>query len=192
MSGTTTNTATNVSAGKPKVSGAIYAAPLGTPLPENTTDALNAAFKGLGYCSEDGLVNATNLESETIKAWGGDTVLMVQTSKDDTFKYTLLEVLNEDVLKFVYGSSNVTGTLDTGLTVKANNKEIDEVSIVVDMILRDNTAKRIVIPDCKVSEIGDINYVDNGAIGYETTVTCMPDDEGNTHYEYMLKSGVSA
>jgi len=182
------NTATNVSAGKPNTAGAIYVAPVGTTLPTDTSTALDAAFKGLGYCSEDGLINGTELESETIKAWGGDTVLTIQTSKDDTFQFTLLEVLNVDVLKFVYGSTNVTGDLTTGLTVKANNKDVEEVSIVIDMILRNNTAKRIVIPDCKISDVGDINYTDSDAVGYETTTTCMPDANGNTHYEYLLRA----
>lgn len=185
------NTATNVSAGKPKISGAIYVAPFGTSLPENTTDDLTG-FAALGYVSDDGLVNSTDLQTETVKAWGGDTVLTIQTSKDDTFKYTLLEVLNEDVCKFVYGADNVIGDVENGLTIKANNKEVDEVSIVIDMILRNNTAKRIVIPDCKISDIGDITYADNSAIGYETTVTCMPDDAGNTHYEYIKRGGASA
>jgi hypothetical protein len=53
------------------------------------------------------------------------------------------------------------------------------------MIMRDNTAKRIVIPDCKISEFGDVVYSDSEAVGYETTVTCMPDSSGNTHYEYL-------
>jgi hypothetical protein len=181
-------TASNVSAGKPKITGAIYAAPLGTTLPTDTTTALNEAFKPLGYCSEDGLVNSTDLQSENIKAWGGDTVLSVQTSRDDTFKFTLLEILNLDVCKFVYGNDNVTGALDTGVTITVNNKEVDERALVIDLILRNNTAKRIVIPDGKLSDLGDINYVDNDAVGYETTMTCMPDASGNTHYEYIKRA----
>ena len=182
------NTASNVSAGKPKITGAIYAAPVGTTLPTDTTTALNEAFKPLGYCSEDGLVNSTDLQSEDIKAWGGDTVLSVQTSRDDTFKFTLLEILNLDVCKFVYGNDNVTGALDTGVTITVNNKEVDERALVIDLILRNNTAKRIVIPDGKLSDLGDINYVDNDAVGYETTMTCMPDASGNTHYEYIKRA----
>lgn len=185
------NTASNVSAGKPKTTGAIWVAPKGTELPTDTATALNAAFKCLGYCSDDGLTNGTNLESETIKAWGGDTVLSIQTSKDDTYKFTLIEVLNEDVLKFVYGSTNVSGDLSTGLTVTANNKDVEEVSMVIDMIMRDNTAKRVVIPAGKISDMGDIVYSDSDAVGYETTLTCIPDNSGNTHYEYILKSVTS-
>jgi hypothetical protein len=179
------NVASNVSAGKPKTTGAIWVAPKGSTLPTDTATALDAAFKCLGYCSDDGLTNTTDLESETIKAWGGDTVLTIQTSKEDRFGFTLIEVLNEDVLKFVYGSTNVSGTLSTGLTVTANNADVEEVAIVIDMIMRDNAAKRIVIPDCKISEFGDLTYSDSEAVGYETTVTCMPDSSGNTHYEYI-------
>ena len=181
-------TASNVSAGKPKVGGAIYTAPVGTPLPTSASEALNSAFKGLGYVNEDGLTNSTNLEVEKIKAWGGDTVLVIQKSKEDTFKYVLIEVKNKTVLGYVYGEDNVTGTLETGIVVKVNNSDVPERSIVIDMILRDNCLKRIVIPSCKISEVGDIVYYDGDAVGYETTVDCTPDSEGNTHYEYIEKS----
>ena len=184
------NVAANVSAGKPKTTGAIWVAPVGTELPTDTQTALTG-FSCLGYCSDDGLSNATNLESTDVKAWGGDTVLSIQTSKDDTFSFTLIEVLNADVLKFVYGADNVSGDLTNGLTVKANNSDVEEKSIVIDMILRDNTAKRIVIPDCKISEVGDITYSDSEAVGYETTVKCIPDTAGNTHYEYLKKAEIS-
>lgn len=180
------NTASYVSAGKPLASGAIWVAPKGTTLPTDTATSLDGAFKCLGYVSSDGLTNNTELESENIKAWGGDTVLSIQTSKEDTFGFTLIEVLNVDVLKFVYGSSNVSGTLATGITITANNVELSEQSIVIEMIMRDGAAKRIVIPAAKVSEFGEVTYSETEAVGYETTVQCIPDSAGNTHYEYIL------
>lgn len=185
------NNASNVSAGKPKITGSIFVAPKGTDLPANATEALAEAFKGMGYVSDAGVVNGTAMETTTIKAWGGETVLVIQTGKEDTFKFTLIEVKNEDVLKFVYGADNVSGSLATGLTVKANSKETPEVSIVIDMILSDDTAKRTVIPSAKVTAVDDITYADNSAIGYGTTVSCTPDENGDTHTEYMLKQTAS-
>lgn len=181
------STAANVTAGKPNPAGAIYAAPKGTELPTDTSTELNEAFEQLGYISEDGVVNSTNLTVQKIKAWGGDTVLVIQSSKEDTFKFKLIEVLKKAVAEFVYGKSNVSGDVETGLTIQVNNKDVEEKSIVIDMIMRDNTAKRIVIPSCSISAVGDINYKDNDAVGYETTVDCTPDSAGNTHYEYLLK-----
>ena len=185
------NLASNVSAGKPKSTGAIWVAPKGTTLPESTSEALDASFSCLGYVSDAGVVNSTSLESTKIKAWGGDTVLVILSSKEDTYKFTLIEVKNLDVLKFVYGSANVSGTLETGIAITANNSQPEEVSLVIDMIMSDNTAKRVVIPTATISEVGDITYSDSDAIGYETTVDCIPDESGNMHYEYVLKTGAS-
>ena len=183
-------TVSYVSAGKPNVAGAVFYAPIGTSLPTNTTASLSS-FTEMGYASEDGVTNTNSPESETIKAWGGDTVLAVQTSKEDTWQIKLIEVLNEDVLKAVYGSANVTGDLATGLTVEANSDEAEENSWVIDMVMRNNTAKRVVLPKAKITEIGDITYTDNDVTGYEITLTAFPDSSGNTHYEYLKSDSES-
>lgn len=177
-----------VTVSKPKKGGAVYRAPLGTTLPTDATTALDPAFASLGYISEDGLVNSNSPESDSIKAWGGDTVFTYQTGKEDTFQATFIEGLNIEVLKMIYGADNVTGTLDTGIAIKANADEQDGASYVIDMILRGGILKRVVIPEAKITEIGDITYADEEALGYETTLTATPDEEGNTHYDYIVKS----
>lgn len=175
-----------VTAGKPKKGGAIHRAPLGTALPTDAKTALNEAFKSLGYCGEEGLTNANSPESDSLKAWGGETVLTYQKSKKDTFAFNLIEAKNPEVLKAVYGDANVTGDLTTGITVKANSDEHERCSWVVDMVLKGGTVKRIVIPCAAVTEVGEIVYKDDGAVGYATTITAEPDTTGNTHYEYLL------
>lgn len=181
------NNAQNVSVGKPKVGGAIFRAPLGTVLPVNATDELDQAFECLGFCSDSGLTNNNSTESEDIKAWGGDTVLSVQTDKQDTFNFTLLEIFSIAVLKTVYGDENVVGDLETGITVIANSMEQEEFVFVVDMTLRGGVMKRIVIPDGKITNVDEISYVDNEAIGFNTTLSALPDSTENqaTHYEYI-------
>lgn len=178
---------TNVSTGKPKVGGAIYRAPLGTTLPTDATTALGEAFKELGYVSEDGVVNTNTAENEAIKAWGGDPVLYTQNEKEDLFAFTLIECMNVEVLKAIYGDANVTGTLETGITVKANNTQPGDFAWVIDMVLKGGILKRIVIPVAGVNEVGEITYKDDEAVGYATTLGAKPDTAGNTHYEYIAQ-----
>lgn len=177
----------NVTTGKPNIGGAIHRAPVGTTLPKDAKEELDPAFKEMGYVSEDGLTNSNSPDTDKVKAWGGDTVLTYQKGRDDDYKATFIEAKNVEVLKMVYGDENVTGDLETGITVKANAKEAEYYAYVVDLILRDNTLKRIVIPSAKVTEIGDVTYSDDDAVGYETTLSASPDADGNTHYEYIVK-----
>lgn len=174
----------NVSAGKPKVTGAIFIAPVGTTLPTDSTTALATAFVELGYASDAGVVNSESRETETIKAWGGDTVLKPFTGKEDTFQFTLIEALNVNALKLVYGDSNVTGDLTNGISIKSAAEDLDYHSFVIEMVLN-GAVKRIVIPSAKVTEVGDITYADGEAIGYDTTLSAVPDAAGGTHYEYI-------
>lgn len=176
--------AKNVTTGKPKVGGAIHRAPLGSTLPTDASTALDAAFKSLGYVSEDGVTNSNSPESDNIKAWGGDTVLAMQTSKEDTFSFKLIESMNADVLKAVYGTENVTVT-GTDIEIKANAKEQEEASWVIDMVLKGGKVQRIVIPNAKITSVADVTYKDDEAIGYDVTITAVPDADGNTHITYI-------
>lgn len=179
------NTATNVSVGKPRTAGGIYRAPLGTALPTNATAALAETFKSMGYIAEGGVTNSNSMETDNLRAWGGDVVMAYQTGRDDTFAFGLIESSNADALKAVYGDTAVTGSVASGMTINASAKDIDAAVWVIDMVLRGGVLKRIVIPNGKVTEVGDIVYEDEAAITYPLTVTAMADATGNTHYEYI-------
>lgn len=184
--------ATKVTAGKPMIGGAVHWAPSGTTLPTSAAATLGNAFVDMGYISEDGVTNSNERESEEIKAWGGDTVLTPQTGKTDTFGLTFIESMNVEVLKRVFGEDNVSGDLETGITVRVNSKELEAGVWVIDMILTEGYLKRIVIPNGKITELGEVSYTDSDVTGYESTITALPGPDGDTHKEYIQAPSASS
>lgn len=189
------NSAANVTAGKPAVAGSIYTAlTSANPSIPTTTDAALTSYDLLGYISEDGVTRAQEISSESIKAWGGDTVLYTRTGKETTFTFKMLEYLSEVVQKVIYGASNVSGSLATGMSIsdKASFAGEDRVW-VIDMIMTGNVKSRIVIPHGIITSIGEIKYADAEAAGYEITIGATPDSTGVTVHEYLktISSGTS-
>lgn len=172
-----------VTAAKPAVGGAVFRAPLGTPLPTSTTDPLNAAFKCLGYISTDGYGNTPGRTSESLTAWGGDTVLNSQTASSDEHKFTLIEALNIEVQKTVFGDDNVSGDLESGMTVSYDGEQKADCAYVIDTILK-GAAKRTVIPRASITALEEIPHKDNEPIAYGLTLSAVKDENGKYHYDY--------
>jgi hypothetical protein len=174
----------NVSFGKPKATGAIFVAPAGTAVPTDATTALAAAYKNLGYVSEDGLVNGVETDTESVTAWGGDMVLEDQTSFSENFTFNLIET-NIDTLKFYYGEDKVTEAAGV-ITIKQNSKTLPECVLVVELVLTGGRVKRIVVERGKIADrSSEISYVDGEAISYPINLRALPDSDGNTHSEYI-------
>lgn len=180
-----TNTATNVTAGKPAIAGAIYVESASTSSLPTSATATITGFTSLGFVSEDGVTNGNTFSSEAVKEWGGATVLTIENDYEDTFQFTLLEALNPDVLKEVFGSANVSGALATGITVNVTPSQHASKKWIIDMVMRNNVLKRICIPVGTISAVEEIVYKNDEAVGYNVTLTAMADSAGKTHYEYI-------
>jgi len=179
------NDSDNVSFGKPKSTGAVFVAPYGTTLPTTAWQTLNAAFKGLGYVSEDGLVNGVETDVEEVNAWGGDLVLSGQTTFKEMFTVNLIET-NTEALKVYYGSDNVVEEGNGSITVTQTNEELPRVSVVFELVMTGGRIKRIVVPNAQIADrSGEITYVDGEAIAYPAVFVAYPDSNGDTHKEYI-------
>lgn len=170
-------------AANPATAGAIYVAPTGTTLPTSASAAVGSGFSDLGYVSDAGVTRTVSLDSDTVREWGGSVVLALGTGKTEEFKFTLLDVTEVKAMELVYTSA----TADTSGNITAKQGADSRVghAFVIDMILADNQIQRICIPNGLVTSIGDINYVNNAAVGYELTITAMADDNGYTSYDYI-------
>lgn len=145
----------------------VFTAPLGTTLPTDAKTVLDAAFKDLGWVGEDGVTNGINRETTKHYAWGGSVVKTTQDRYTETVGFSLLES-SIDVLKLVYGDSNV---VDNGgvVSVKHTEAMLPRQVIVVDF--EDGPRfGRIVIPECQISEIGDLQYTHKGLLQYELMI----------------------
>lgn len=183
-----TNTVANVAVGKPKVTGGAFRGPLGTALPTDSTTALNAAFKGLGYVGEEGVEFNPARSIDKKKAWGGDIVKVLQPEYSETWVFTLIEYRNAEVQKTVFGDDNVTvtaATASTGtkLAIKHNGDVLRNESYVFEMFEGEGTS-RVVLPNAQVIEVGAVSYVDEEVVAYPVTVEAFEDATGNNSYEY--------
>lgn len=165
----------------PATGAAVSAAPLGTTLPTDATTALDAAFTDLGWVGPDGVVNAPKRSTDKKKAWGGETVKVVQTDYTETVVFTLLES-SKVVLEEAFGADNVTAGEKSGhetLEVDHSSLMLDRRIFAVDFIDGDRTG-RILVREGQVTEIGDIKYVHDDLTQYELTVDCFKPASGKT------------
>ena len=174
-------TASNVLVGVPdKASGGVYMSDEPIPAGEYPIETLEAgAPTGMipsGFISEDGVTESNENDTEKIKAWGGDTVRVVQSDHTVTYGLTFLES-SPVILKAVYGEDNVVET-DGLITVKVNSDTLEHRSWAFEMKDGDKRI-RIFVPDGQIISRGEITYTHSGAIQYEVTIEAFPDANGD-------------
>ena len=176
-----------VTAGRPKVGGAVFSATLaaGLVIPTDASTALTSDFNDLGYVSEDGVTQTLSNDTTDVKEWGGSTVLSIEDNFADEWKMKLIEATNADVLKEVFGQNAVTVDASGHITIAASAVGRDYRCYVVDMLLRNGGIRRVVLPNAKISAVEDITHGAKDAVGYGVTLKCAPDASGKTHYEYI-------
>jgi len=182
--------AANVAAASPAVTGGLLWAPKGTALPTDATTAPDAAFVALGYISEDGIAPSGDASStEDQVAWGGDVVAILETQKRvDRYTAKLIEVLNADVLEFVFGEDNVdvtpaAGATPTLIAVSDDGGEPEEGVFLIEAFYKGIKMRRV-IPNGMPTLTAEDPLVHSALGGYEVQITCLPDASGKRQYRY--------
>ena len=155
------------------VTGELNVAPVGTTAPTTSVSALNAAFVGLGYVSEDGVTESYDDTVEDIVAWQNATVVRSTTTESKaTLQCTLIETKGEVLELFHKGSAvSVVSAGQWKIDVEAPSS--DPRAFVFDVL--DGTKHiRIYIPSGEVTERGEIVYANGEPIGYDLTITAYP------------------
>lgn len=184
-----TPAAANATSGTPLVTGGVWWAPTGTAVPTDAVTALNVAFIGLGYVTNDGLVGSEKRDTKDILDWAGITVATLITGFKDIFKFGFLEFLNDAVHTAIRGTGNVTVTAANGthgkqLKISHNGAAFPHGVWVFELGVAAGTRVRIVVVDGQVTELDDTNYKSDDLVGQKVTLTAFADSTGNTHYTY--------
>ncbi|MGC5027053.1 hypothetical protein ACLQ3K_20080 [Tsukamurella sp. DT100] len=176
---------------KPGVNGGIFRYPLGTTVSTNPSAARPSVANWdprIGGCDEDGMILSTSRDQEKKRDWNGDKVRAIQTGKDDTVKFKLIEPKSVAAKKLIFGDPNVVvtaATVSSGTLIetKSNSDMLEHFTFVADT-LDGSDRVRTIFPDAQISEIGDIIYQSKDWTVYEVTLELFPDLAGNTWYEY--------
>lgn len=165
-----TYNADNVAFAKGGVSGTMYRAPKGTPLPTDATTPLPDAWKSVGYIGEDGLTFGEDTDTTSITEMSGNTVKTMVSSYSETVQFVMIET-NEHSLKERFGDKNVTWD-DEKKTYSYAHRIPDGEGCphVVEIMKTNGFVERTVIPDGAPSEFGNIQYHGTDGVGYDMTM----------------------
>lgn len=170
--------ADNINIVRPVVDGAAWVAPTTAATPTAASGTLTG-FTSMGWLTEDGITMTVNREATDLKGFGGDTAITLQTSHDVEFKFKPME-WNETVAKEMFGEANV----DAQGNVKVTSDELPIRKYVFDMRGRNNTLIRVVVPNCKVTSLGDLPFKHTEPMASEFTLKAFPDADGVKVYIY--------
>lgn len=113
--------------------GQIYVAPVGTALPAGPTTALNAAFVGLGYASEDGATVSVTPDIQEWPAWQSrQAVRREMVGQELQVAFSLMQ-WNEDTVKLAFGGgavSSVSGGYRYDFPT--DSEALDERALIID------------------------------------------------------------
>ena len=185
-------------AAEPLATGAIRVGPLATVAPTDATTALNAGFVDLGFVGADGFVEKNDRKTDQKRSFGGKVVKVLQSEYNASIEVTLLESTNAEVLKAVFGTSNVTVVAATSqhgiqVTVKKNSKKLPHLSWVIDTTDSELSAYyRNYIPDGKVESVSDIKIVHTDTIEYKLVITAFENANGDNIITFTDDGGKTA
>lgn len=164
--------------------GVAYVVPAGTALPTAAELPLDPAIKlgDLGTLAQDGLSIGENRESNTVPDFNGDDYITHQTKYSGEFKFKLLDVDKETVLKLLHGAENVTVTPADALSgEKVEINHVGDQLPLQSFVFTTKSGDKLrfdTIALGRVSELSEYKLESQDAMGVEVTVKATKDDDG--------------
>lgn len=179
------NTLSNIYAAEPLSTGVCFVSPLDTPGPADATTAvstLSAAWVDLGYTGTEGFIEKNDRKIDLKRSFGGGVVKVLQSEYSASLEFVLQESLNANVLKAVFGPTNVTVVAATSLHgnqvhVFKNSRKLPHQSWIIDTWDDELGAKyRNYVADGQITMLAEIKVVHTDIIEYKVTLECFESD----------------
>lgn len=176
----------NIALSKTKVTGVVFVGDKTSKLPTDGTSALDSTFVNVGYISDDGIENDTDIKTKDVTEMGGRTVLTVISSYSETYAFTMDET-NATALALRYGTSNVKTGTDGAITIDHAMPDGESKPVVIEIPMTNGKIKRILIPEASLSDVDKITYSSGDPIGYSVTLAANASDSigGATSREWI-------
>ncbi len=191
--------ASNVGIAKGREGGYSVVAPDGTDpsLFEDVSKTLEELLKeatkaaSLGYINTDGVTKTSNVDTQEIQDWHGDTIKADVTTFSEDISVTFLES-RESVLKTVYGDDNVS-TTGAVTTIRHNKNFTAPHLYVFDCVISDTKVKRTIVPRGSILERDEQAENNSDPLGYTPTIRCLASSayDGDTMREFIYDSSAA-
>lgn len=170
--------------------GAIWRAPLSSTLPADSTTALDAAFKNLGYM-KTGFTFTPSLKTTPVMGWQSTNILrLIATEKSSKLGFEAQQT-NLQTTAMAWGGTVVPGTAGVFSITIPDTASVDEAAYVVDMIdgpisyrFVIERAGMLTLPVIKGDRTAETSYA------FEIQVL-VPADNSDSIKIYGVDSGVS-
>ena len=172
--------------------GQVYVAPVGTPLPATPVVALNAAFIGLGYITEDGATVTVTPTVEDYMAWQSRSpVRREKTTQEITIAFALMQ-WNEQTVPAAFGGGTVSGSAGNyRYDLPKDDAALDERAVIVDAV--DGAVHmRFVFPRCNATEAVEAAFQRGAPASLPLTFSALAPSEGASPGYFLSDSAAFA
>lgn len=173
--------------------GQVSVAPIGTALPTSTTGALNAAFIGLGFITEDGATLTITPDITEHAAWQSRQPVRRDINAQEITISFALEQWDEDSVPLAFGGGEITGTAPSfRFDFPSEEDPLDERALVLDAQDGD-TNLRFVFPKGNVTEAVETQFTRSALAILPITFSVLaPEGGGSPGYFLTDAAGFAA
>ena len=180
---------TTIGAAKGNPGGYSWFADTSADAPTDASSTLGSDFTNLGYITGDGVVNATEQDSEDWDDWAGSIVKTTKGTFSETYEVTWMQN-DYDVLRVVYGDDRVSKSGGT-VHVEHSGLSDDERIFVFESLIDSTTILRTVIPRGVLMERGDVSQANSELHTFTAKIKALADSSGACSHEYYYDTTYS-